>query len=82
MGFKLAYFIKLFLIVALSTVVLASVGTAPDRPLLFLAVLAAGGTLIRFLWRSALKDEKMLGGWKIPLQGRRGNAPPDLKRAA
>lgn len=85
MSFKSAYFIKLFLIVTLSTVLLASVETAPEQPLLFLAVAAGCVALIRFLWRSALRDEKAMN--RRPARpGRRGatvgELPPDLKRAA
>lgn len=82
MGLKVVYFIKLFLIVVLSTVLLASVGTAPDRPLLFLAVLASCGLLIRFIWISALKDEKALNKRKVRAGRKCGELPPDLKRAA
>ena len=58
MIFKITYFIKLFLITALSVALLGSVGAAPDRPVLFAAAAAACFIGIRVLWVSALKDEK------------------------
>jgi hypothetical protein len=60
MYLKFVYFIKLFLIVTLSAVLLAAVGAAPDRPFLFLAVSAACVFLIRFLWKSVRKEEALL----------------------
>ena len=85
MSFKLVYFIKLFLIVAVSAVLLVSVETAPDRPFLFLAVSAASVILIRSLWRSALRDEKTLDSRQTRPNrkgGATGELPPDLRRAA
>lgn len=60
MYLKFVYFIKLFSIVTLSTVLLAAVGAAPDQPALFLAVSAACIFLIRFLWKSVRKEETTL----------------------
>lgn len=85
MRLKLAYSIKLFLIMAFSTLFLASVETAPDRPFLFAAVAAACIAGIHFLWRSALRDEKAMDKQRIqPGKKRRavGELPPDLRRAA
>lgn len=85
MSFKSAYFIKLFLIVTVSAVLLASVETAPDRPFLFLAVSAAGVILIRSLWKSALRDEKTMDSRQTRPNrkgGTIGELPPDLRRAA
>lgn len=85
MRLKLAYSIKLFLIVAFSTLFLASVETAPEQPVLFAAVAAACIAGIRFLWKSVLRDEKALNRRKIQTGRKRravGELPPDLKRAA
>ena len=82
MGLKLAYFIKLFLIVTVSTVLLASVEAAPDRPFLFAAVSISCIITIRFIWKSALRDEKAINNRQIRLNRKGGELPPDLKRAA
>lgn len=60
MYLKFAYFIKLFMIVTLSAVLLAAIGSAPDQPVLFLVVSAVCVFLIRFLWKSVRKEEEML----------------------
>ena len=89
MSLKLTYQIKLLLLTALSAVLLASVETAPEQPVLFIAVAAACLLLIRLLWRSALRDEKRLARQKVRayrLRAGRGakavGALPDLNRAA
>lgn len=85
MSLKSAYsFIKLFLMITVSAVLLASVETAPERPVLFAAVAAACSLLIRFLWKSALREEKTRNKQKIRPDRRRAitELPPDLKRAA
>ena len=89
MSLKSAYQIKLFLLITLSAVLLASVETAPERPVLFAAVAAACILLIRLLWKSAQRDEKRLVRQKARtcrLRAGRGakatGGPPDLNRAA
>lgn len=84
MGLKLIYFVKLFLIVTLSTVFLAFVNIAFDQPLLLLAVSTTCFILIRLLWVSALKDEKAIKRQAHPSKTDRavGEISPDFKRAA
>lgn len=82
MNLKFAYFLKLFLIITLSTILLASVETAPDHPLLFLAVSTGSLLSIRMLWKSALKNEEAQRRQKIHPRKTGGKLPPDLKRAA
>lgn len=81
MNVKLFYFIKLFLIMIFSTVLLSSVEIAPGRPVLFFAVAVACAGLIRRLWQSVLRDEKR-GRQQIRLDRRRRSLPVDLSRAA
>lgn len=84
MGFKFAHFIKLCLIVTISMILLASVGTAPEQPFFFLAVSAVSIPLIRFIWKSALRDNALK---KQKIKRNRKSSPirefpPNLKRAA
>lgn len=79
---KTAYFIKLFLIVVLTTAIFASVEILLDQPALFIFIAAGCSVLIRLIWHSALKDEKMLVARKVPLNKQKRPLPPDLKRAA
>ena len=83
MYLKFAYFIKLFLIVTLSGVLLAAVGVAPDRPFLFLAVSAACVFLIRFLWKSVRREETQRRRRRRIRQTEKGvAAAPEWRRPA
>jgi hypothetical protein len=82
MRLKAAYFIKRFLIVTLAIVLFACVGIAPDQPVLFTIASAACIIVIRFIWRSALKDEKVIKKRQIQLTKRSRKQPQDLKQAA
>lgn len=79
---KTAYFIKLFLIVVLTTAIFASVEILLDQPALFIFITAGCSALIRLIWHSALKNEKMLAAREIPLNKQERPLHPDLKRAA
>ena len=57
---KCAYYLKLLLIVALTTTLFASVEIAPDRPIFFMIVTFAIIIANRLLWNSVLKDEAVL----------------------
>ena len=82
MGLKLTYFIKLSLIVALSIVILGSVEAAPDQPILFTFVFTACILSIRFLWGSAMRDEKKINRQQIRFSARTEKIPQKFKRAA
>ena len=62
---KILYSIKRFSIVTVAALLLASVEVAPDHPFRFIFLASAYLISIRFLWRSALADEKALAS-KIP----------------
>lgn len=85
MGLKFVYFMKLFLIISLSALLLASVGIMVETPLLFLAVAAVCTVSIRLLWKSALKSERALTlrSPHEPLhEKKRDENPSDWKQAA
>jgi predicted neutral ceramidase superfamily lipid hydrolase len=82
MQLKSACFIKRFLMVSLLTVLMASVGTAPDQPVLFIVLSAVGIVLVRFLWKSALRDEKTIRKQQLKLCNDSRKMPHGLKRAA
>lgn len=76
---KLLYGVKLFVIVSLAFLFLASIEIAPYHPALFIAALLIDSVCIRFLWKSLQQDEK-----KPPnAQPTHVNLPePDPKHAA
>jgi hypothetical protein len=82
MRLQSAYFIKRLLIVALLTVLMASVGAAPDQPALFIVLSAVCIVLVRFIWKSALKDEKAINKRRLQLCKESKKMPQGLKRAA
>lgn len=83
MRLKFVYFMKLFLIISLSALLLASVGIMFETPLLFLAVAAVCTVSIRLLWKSALKSEKALQSPCESLhEKRREEIPSNWKQAA
>ena len=82
MIFKITYFIKLFLITALSVALLGSVGAAPDRPVFFAVAAAACFIGIRVLWVSALKDEKKRRRRQTRPRRDAGVMPQEYRRAA
>ena len=57
---KCIYYLKLFLITAFAILITASVDIIFDNPILFLSVMLFLSISIRFLWHSALKDEKKM----------------------
>jgi len=81
MGLKIIYFIKLSLIVILSVVILGSVEGAPDQPVLFTFAFAVCILGIRFLWSSAMRDEKMIKK-RLRISRRTLRISPKIKRAA
>ncbi len=81
MGLKIIYFIKLTLIVILSVVILGSVDRAFHQPILFAFTVAAYILGIRFLWCSAMRDEKMIKK-RLRLSRRAVRISPEIKRAA
>lgn len=82
MRLKATYFIKRFLIVTLAIALFACVGAAPEQPVLFIAASAACMIVIRFIWKSALKDEKVIKRRQIQLSKRSRIQPQDLEQAA
>lgn len=56
------YGVKLFLIVSLAFLLLASIEIAPYHPLLFTAAVLIDSVCIRFLWKSLQQDEKKPSG--------------------
>ena len=54
---KFLYGIKLFLIVLLSFLFLASIEIAPYHPVLFIVAVLIDTVCIRFLWKSLQKSE-------------------------
>ena len=82
MRLKAAYFIKRFFIVTLAIVLFACVGIAPDQPVLFIIASAACIIVIRFIWRSALKDEKAISKRQLQLCKESRKMPQRLKQAA
>ena len=81
MNLKIIYFIKLTLIVILSVATLGSVDGAFDQPVLFIFAVAACILGIRFLWCSAMRDEKMIKK-RLRLSRRTVRISPEIKRAA
>lgn len=76
---KCAYWFKLFLICALATIMLSTVEICFEHPALFTAMTLSAGILIRFLWRSVLKDEARIKTAGIKAQQRA--APKNRHRA-
>lgn len=68
MFLKCIYYLKLILIVALTTIFFSSVEIAPDRPLFFIILAFVLICSIHKLWRSALHDETILKKRKNKLQ--------------
>ena len=60
MFIKCIYYLKLFLISAFAILIIASVDISLDNPTLFFSVMLFLSISIRFLWHSALKDEKRM----------------------
>lgn len=79
---KIVHFIKLLLIVTLATALLACVGVFPDRPVFFTFASAACIITIRFLWRSALRDEKMIKRQHIRVSQKCRKLAQNWKQAA
>ena len=83
MGLKFIYFMKLFLIIFLSALLLASVNIIFETPMLFLGITAICTVSIRFLWKSILKSEYALQRPREPLRENKHTAnPSDRKQAA
>lgn len=82
MRLKSVYFIKRFLIVALLAVLMASVGVAPDQPVLFAVLSAVCIVLVRLIWKSAQKDEKAISRRQFRLCSESGKTARSLKQAA
>jgi hypothetical protein len=82
MGLEFTCFIKRFFIVALSTILLGSVGIAPDQPVIFAIIFAVCVSIMRFLWSSAQKDEKAIRKHHIRMNKRIHQLPQEFNRAA
>jgi hypothetical protein len=82
MRVKAACFIKRFLVVSLLTVLMGSVGTAPDQPALFIVLSVVCIVLVRFFWISALKDERKIKKQQLRLCKENSKMSQGLERAA
>ena len=82
MSLKFICFIKRFLIVALSVILVGFVGAAPDQPILFASLVAFCAIAIRFLWCSALRDEKAMHKLKIRCCKRTRILQQEIRRVA
>lgn len=79
---KIVYYLKLLFIIAFSTVFLASIETAPDRPLQFIFFSATYVVITRLIWLSAQHDEKKMNKQKMKLSKNNVKRQLPCKRAA
>ena len=64
---RLFYYIKLYLILILAILILASAEGAPDHPILFCIVVLMSFRCIKYLWPSMLQDEQRMKQTRLKL---------------
>lgn len=80
---RLFYYIKLYLILILAILLLASVEGAPDHPILFCIIVLMSFRCIKYLWPSMLQDEHRMKQTRLKLHGSTDSkATQSNKRAA
>lgn len=64
---RLFYYIRLYLILILAILLLASVEGAPDHPILFCIIALMSFHCIKYLWTSMLQDEQRMKHTRLKL---------------